>query len=849
MKQRFIPPAPWRAWLADLLLLSALVAGIVAAAVWLARPELSIRASDDTARRYLGSFWAEEHNQTDTYRWAQPEAALRLFGFEQRGPLLLRVRLSASRPAGQPLVQLTLANIDPAPRLALAREWREYTLLLPAPPHDAEGRLLALHSLVDPPYPEARPLGFAFNSLTITAHPLTAADRLPDGERVLFLVLLADAVFVLLRRWLGRAPALALTLALALAYALWMALAPIAAGYWLPNLWLGMGLAWGALLAPPLTGWLRAHTAGARWRWLGALAIGAAVLLLPLQQPWSGTAGWALLLLGAALVAGTAGASSPATPTWSPRLVALALATITCAALVLRLAGLDTLPPGMWRDEARHGLLALRILNDASYRPVYVPTIADLPALMFYLAALPIGLFGPTPWAVRLIPALCGALTPLALYFAARPLFGTRAALLAAGLLALSVWHTTLSRFAFPTVFGPLLTLVALGCLWRLARAERAGARLVLALGLGLAVGVAVYAYHTSRLTPLVLGALALLWFGRDWQAWRRALPYLALAAVLALALAAPLIKYAWDNQAAFGRRIGQTSIFNPDSLETRAPLARLEENLGLLLGMWNERGDYIGRHNLPNAPMLDPLTGGVFVVGVALALASLADRRARALCLWLALGLAAGLFSIEAPHAMRTVESLAPTLLLAGLGADALLATLSRLRLRQAALAAMALAVLLLNGVRYFVVWPAQSQVYEQFYVADTHIGMLAQRLARDPALAGYRLFIPSDPGDDDVLRYLTSNIQVGYFDGRALSDPPGPSALLLAYGDRPDIPLERAAGALGPGARVLARGPRALTTGGPEYVIYGIGTPPSQALARAQATICNVQTTDCAP
>ena len=46
----------------------------------------------------------------------------------------------------------------------------------------------------------------------------------------------------------------------------------------------------------------------------------------------------------------------------------------------------------------RHGLLALRILNDRSYRPVYVPNVADIPALLFYLAAVPIQLFGAHPY-------------------------------------------------------------------------------------------------------------------------------------------------------------------------------------------------------------------------------------------------------------------------------------------------------------------------------------------------------------------------------------------------------------------------------------------------------------------
>lgn len=834
-------PLAWRTWLLDLALLGVAVAAIIIAATWLARPTLTIQAADADARRYLGAFWAKEQNATDTYRWAQPDAQLRLFGFEQRGPLLVRVRLSASRPANQPLVQLTLTNIEPALRFTLGREWREYTLLLPAPPHDAEGRLLALHSLVDPPYAESRPLGFALSSISVVAHPLTPADRLPDGGRLAFLVLLAATIYGALRRRLARRPAFALVLAGALALGAWMLVAPIAAGYWLPNLWLALALAWLALLAPLLLRAVHPRLPAGLAVGAGLLALGLAQALLPLQQGWLGVLGWPLLLLGGMLLAAALPSVPPAAAQpVARRTVLAALALITLVALGLRLLGLDALPLGMWRDEARHGLLALRILHDPAYRPVYVPGMADLPAGLFYLVAPAIGLFGPEPWAVRLMPALCGALTPLALYWAARPLFGARAALLSAALLALSVWHITLSRFAFPTVIGPLLTLVALGCLWRLCRAERVGARLLAALGMGLAVGITVYAYHTSRLTPLVLALLTCLWLGRDWRAWRRVLPFLALAAVLALALAAPLIRYAWDNQAGFSKRIGQTSIFNPDSLEIRAPLARIEQNLGLHLGMWNARGDYIGRHNLPNAPMLDPLTGVLFAVGVALVLAGWRDRRARLLGAWVLLALAAGLFSIEAPHAMRTVESLAPSIVLAGLGSDAVLgwaATGGRRTWVRAGVAVVLLAVLLLNGLRYFVAWPARNQVYEQFYVADTHIGLLAQRLARDPLLAagGYRLFIPSGPGDASVLNYLSFGLAVEHYDGQSLTVPPGDRAILIAYGELPPGDVERAAVALGPAAQQLGLGPRSPLTGQPEYVVFGVGDVARAAVQRA--------------
>src|SRR4029079_13848786 len=119
--------------------------------------------------------------------------------------------------------------------------------------------------------------------------------------------------------------------------------------------------------------------------------------------------------------------------------------------------------------------------------------------------------------------------------------------------------------------------------------------------------------------------------------------------------------------------------IFNRDSLAGRTPAARVEENVRLNLGIWNERGDRIGRHNLPDAPMLDPLTGAAFVIGAGLVLARLHDRRALLLALWMGVALVPGIFSIEAPHAVRTVEVIAPTMLLAAIGACGLAAGMAQ--------------------------------------------------------------------------------------------------------------------------------------------------------------------------
>jgi 4-amino-4-deoxy-L-arabinose transferase-like glycosyltransferase len=618
--------------------------------------------------------------------------------------------------------------------------------------------------------------------------------------------------------------------------------------------------------------------------------VGAAVLLLPLQQPWSSAAGWALLLGGAIVLAAMLpGLPAEASPP-SRRAVTLAMVGITLLALALRLVALDGLPLGLWRDEARHGLLALRILSDPTYRPVYVPDVADIPALLFYLDAVPIGLFGAHPWTVRLVPAIAGALTPLALYFAARPLFGTRAALLAAALLAASTWQISLSRLAFAATLGPPLALLAIGLVWRAFGAED-GRRWTMDDGrpttepssmvnrpsssassilsnrhaleaalAGATTGLAIYAYHPARLTPLVVAIAIALRLGWDRRGWRAAGPRLALLGIAAAIVAWPLIDYAISHRASFGQRIGQTSIFNSDSLAGRAPLGRIEENVRLNLGIWNERGDRIGRHNLPSAPMLDPLTGAAFAIGAGLALTRLRDRRALLVALWMGVALAPGIFSIEAPHAVRTVEAIAPTMLLAAVGICALgsgtiddgrqtirLSSIihhpssSHIKLTPSTVISLVLVMgaLLLNGARYFIAWPQSPQAYEEFFVAETHAGELIQRLAAQPQIrdGGYRIYVPAGAEKNDVVRYLTSGIALETFAHNQLSTPAGDRALLIDIGDQTGDP-QALRQALGDGAELLGTGPISPLSGTPEWAIYGRGPAAAQAVARALAS-----------
>jgi 4-amino-4-deoxy-L-arabinose transferase-like glycosyltransferase len=838
-------PIHEQAWFVDKLIVAALIVAIVIAATWVAQPHLRTWAAGSDVNRALVGFWPAEQNGFDTFRWSHTDAALRLFGFEQQAPVEVRLRLTVVAKPDQSPTRLTVGDGDQLPPVVIHPvTWRRYSFILPAPQRGDEAPLLTLHTLATDFANESRDLGFVLSSVEAIQYPLAPAQHLPDTGRLVFFVLVGLLFHTALRRFgVARSVALMATTILAIALGAAIALVPGQLGYWLPNMWFACVAGWVFLSIAPLMRLFRHWSARVAIVPLGLGALVGAQALLPIGQLWSSAAGWVLLLCGSMLlVAGLPPLESIA-PLQSRMLVPALLAGSLLVA-VWRLYGLDQLPFGMWRDEARHGLLALRILHDSQYRPVYVPGVADIPALLFYLDAVPIGLFGPHPWTVRLVPALAGALTPLALYWLVRPLFGRQVAVLSAGLLAVSVWHIGLSRLGFAATLGPPLTILALGLIWR---ALQPGAQLHRHTQAGLAgacCGLAVYAYHPSRLAPIVIALAVAITLGRDRRAWRTAASRLAIATLFLLLVLAPLINYGLTDPVGYSRRLDQTSVFNEDAIAGHAPAWRIEQNARLILGMWNEHGDENARHNLSGAPMLDPLTGAAFAVGAGILLLGLGDRRAKLVLLWLGVMLVPALMSNQEPHAVRTVEAIAPSMVLAGIGATALLGSMLDLRPWRYnssfgwALSCSLLAVaLVLNTWRYFVAWPATAGAYHEFYVADTHIGEVVQRLAQsaDSSVKGYQIFLPQARGDNEVLDYLTYGIAVhSSAKGRAVAAQCGGS-LLIAYGLQPAADMQQAHRVLGPSAMIVGAGPRSPIDGRPEFVIYGCDATARPLVARA--------------
>ena len=179
------------------------------------------------------------------------------------------------------------------------------------------------------------------------------------------------------------------------------------------------------------------------------------------------------------------------------------LVGIVALAALFRFGALDTIPPGIWPDEAINGVEGWRAVESGDFK-IFYPTNNGREGLWINMIGLTVHAFGANQFGLRFPAALTGTLTVLGLFFLTRELFAQKnpvsdqmlpgdnpndkvqmpnqiqspnaknnwilkfgffdkipsneiIALLSAFFLATSYWHLNFSRIAFRANMVPLL--------------------------------------------------------------------------------------------------------------------------------------------------------------------------------------------------------------------------------------------------------------------------------------------------------------------------------------------------------------------------------------------------------
>jgi len=471
----------------------------------------------------------------------------------------------------------------------------------------------------------------------------------------------------------------------------------------------------------------------------------------------------------------------------------VALSATMAIALAVRLWHLDTLPPGLYRDEATNGLDALRVI--AGEHPLYFTANNGREPLFMYLLALSVRLLGRTPGALRLVAAVLGTLTVLVSYWLGHELYGRRVGLVFAVLLSVTVWPVNLSRIALravglPLFIGAMLALTWLGLrrhsIWPMAAA-------------GLCWGLSFYTYLAARFTLLALPLVVLyLWRLRPDARWWRG--WLTLASV-AFAVAMPLGVYIVTHWQATMGRAGQVSVFDSAISQGHPWVALLRNLMAALLGPFL-RGDFIPRHNVPLRPAFGPLMAPFGLVGLALMLARVRrDSASGMVLIWCGVMAVPTVLAEGAPHFLRAVGVLPLLFLLPSVGLDWAAAQLSRWRRWLPTFATVA--VLLIAGTTDLLTYWRHLNSQAVYYNFESGATALAAQVNRflGRGWPGQGLAVPqaSDSGAGRVValdsRFAQNWPSVSYLISaqervidleRVDADTPTPLALAIwPYGD----------------------------------------------------------------
>jgi len=339
------------------------------------------------------------------------------------------------------------------------------------------------------------------------------------------------------------------------------------------------------------------------------------------------------------------------------------------------LSGTDSVPPGLYPDEAMNGNNASEALDTGNFKMFY-PENGGREGLFINIQAMSIKVFGNEPWALRLPSAIFGILTVLGIYLLGAALFNNASiGLLSAFFTAISFWHINFSRIGFRAIMAPLLLVWALYLVILAIKKNNTVNKplhtddpsWLLSAFAGLVYGCGFYTYIAYRATPLLVLIVFLLY----WHKNKRAADVLEVFRIFALftfIAILPLAAYFIQNPQDFIGHASQLSVFHSAS-----PLKELGSNILKTAGMFNFSGDTNWRHNFAGRPELYWPIGIVFLVGIFYGLKQAIQKGGKDFLIlfsWIIVAAIPVVLSNEGiPHALRSILMVPAVFILAGAG------------------------------------------------------------------------------------------------------------------------------------------------------------------------------------
>jgi 4-amino-4-deoxy-L-arabinose transferase-like glycosyltransferase len=371
------------------------------------------------------------------------------------------------------------------------------------------------------------------------------------------------------------------------------------------------------------------------------------------------------------------------------------LVILVVASLVVRGYDLERIPANLGGDEGTQAAAGLQLMRAPLGNP-FSTGWYSVPTMSLLAYGVSMRVFGATVSGLRALSALIGTATVLATFLLARELWDRRVAWVSAGLLAFGHYHIHFSRLGSNQVADPLFAALAL---WLVARALRTR-RFFAFAATGAVVGLGWYGYFGARLVGVVVACYLGLQAVLRRKFLERYGLHVTILLASALVVAAPLLLHYLAHPGELVSRPRQVNIFASEWLARervitgRSTLSLLLEQFWKSISAFNYTLDPTFWYRA-SIPLLDIITGLLFVVGLLWTLGHRRRAASQLLLLWFWLALILGWVVTENPPSSQRMVIIAPALaLLAGLGLDWVLQVVEPLFAGRGALASGVAAV-----------------------------------------------------------------------------------------------------------------------------------------------------------
>ena len=308
-----------------------------------------------------------------------------------------------------------------------------------------------------------------------------------------------------------------------------------------------------------------------------------------------------------------------------------------------------------------------------------------VPTLSFFAQAASLRLFGDSVAGLRALSALIGTATLPITYVLARRSLGRRVALFALAALTFNHYHIHFSRLGSNQVADPFFITLTLWLLTeglrRTKQNQKQGTNCARCwfIVTGVVLGLSWYGYFGSRVIALIVAIYLGMQSLAERGFLRKHVRVLILMTLMALMTVSPLLLYyashpenlsARMNQVSFLRWLGQ-ELERPDHDSTFTLVTR---QVWRSISAFNYTLDPTFWYRA-EIPLLDFVSGILFVLGLVVALSQWRRPAARLILLWFWLALVFGWVLTEnPPSSMRMLIIMPAVALLVALGLDRLL-------------------------------------------------------------------------------------------------------------------------------------------------------------------------------